>query len=64
MAFSLEPLLDAVWGHDRAVADRTVDVYVLRLRQKIEATDGISFIRSVRGSGHSFNIEVPVIQAQ
>ena len=30
-------LLDAVWGHQRAVTDRTVDVYILRLRQKIEA---------------------------
>lgn len=36
MVFSREQLLDAVWGHDRAVTDRTVDVYVLRLRQKVE----------------------------
>ncbi len=64
VVFSREQLLDAVWGHDRAVTDRTVDVYVLRLRQKIEATDGISFIRSVRGFGYSFNIEVPATQAQ
>jgi DNA-binding response OmpR family regulator len=64
VVFSREQLLDAVWGHDRAVTDRTVDVYVLRLRQKIEAAEGISFIRSVRGFGYSFNIEVPVTQAQ
>src|ERR1700723_447458 len=64
VVFSREQLLDAVWGHDRAVTDRTVDVYVLRLRQKIEAADGVSFIRSVRGFGYSFNIEVPVAQAQ
>ena len=37
VVFSREQLLDAVWGHDRAVTDRTVDVYILRLRQKIEA---------------------------
>src|ERR1700755_1360325 len=36
VVFSREQLLDAVWGHDRAVTDRTVDVYILRLRQKIE----------------------------
>ena len=56
IVFSREQLLDAVWGHDRAVTDRTVDVYVLRLRQKIEA-DAASplFIRSVRGFGYSFN---------
>ncbi len=57
VVFSREQLLDAVWGHDRAVTDRTVDVYVLRLRQKIEAPEGPSFIRSVRGFGYSFNSE-------
>jgi hypothetical protein len=36
VVFSREQLLDAVWGHDRAVTDRTVDVYILRLRQKTE----------------------------
>ena len=59
VVFSREQLLDAVWGHDRAVTDRTVDVYVLRLRQKIENPDAPSFIRSVRGFGYSFNPEVP-----
>ncbi|BDC50605.1 DNA-binding response regulator [Bryobacterales bacterium F-183] len=56
VVFSREQLLDAVWGHDRAVTDRTVDVYILRLRQKIEqdATNP-SFIRSVRGFGYSFD---------
>jgi DNA-binding response OmpR family regulator len=58
VVFSREQLLDAVWGHDRAVTDRTVDVYILRLRQKIETTDGVSFIRSVRGFGYSFNSEI------
>jgi DNA-binding response OmpR family regulator len=57
VVFSREQLLDAVWGHDRAVTDRTVDVYVLRLRQKIEVPEGPSFIRSVRGFGYSFNSE-------
>jgi len=57
VVFSREQLLDAVWGHDRAVTDRTVDVYILRLRQKIEVPDGPAFIRSVRGFGYSFNSE-------
>ena len=57
VVFSREQLLDAVWGHDRAVTDRTVDVYILRLRQKIEVEDGPSFIRSVRGFGYSFSVE-------
>jgi two-component system phosphate regulon response regulator PhoB len=59
VVFSREQLLDAVWGHDRAVTDRTVDVYILRLRQKIEVDETAPFIRSVRGFGYSFNSEVP-----
>ncbi len=56
VVFSREQLLDAVWGHDRAVTDRTVDVYILRLRQKIEADPANPLmIRSVRGFGYSFN---------
>lgn len=56
VVFSREQLLDAVWGHDRAVTDRTVDVYILRLRQKIEGDPANPhFIRSVRGFGYSFN---------
>ncbi len=56
VVFSREQLLDAVWGHDRAVTDRTVDVYILRLRQKIEDDPASPLlIRSVRGFGYSFN---------
>jgi DNA-binding response OmpR family regulator len=58
VVFSREQLLDAVWGHGRAVTDRTVDVYILRLRQKIETAAGMSYIRSVRGFGYSFNPQV------
>ncbi len=54
--FTRDQLLDAVWGHGRAVTTRTVDVYVLRLRQKIEADPANpSFIRSARGFGYSFS---------
>ena len=55
VVFSREQLLNAVWGQDRAITDRTVDVYILRLRQKIE-TDASAprMIHSVRGFGYSF----------
>jgi DNA-binding response OmpR family regulator len=61
VVFSREQLLDAVWGNDRAVTDRTVDVYVLRLRQKLETEPGNpELIRSVRGFGYSFNeVKIP-----
>ena len=56
VVYSREQLLDAVWGHDRAVTDRTVDVYILRLRQKVEADSANPlFIRAVRGFGYSFH---------
>ncbi|MDQ2710821.1 MAG: response regulator transcription factor [Acidobacteriota bacterium] len=59
IVFSREQLLDAVWGHDRAVTDRTVDVYILRLRQKVESDPANPFlIRSIRGFGYSFNNNV------
>lgn len=60
VVFSREQLLDSVWGHDRAVTDRTVDVYILRLRQKVEGDPtNPAYIRSVRGFGYSFN-DAPV----
>lgn len=55
LVFSREQLLDAVWGVNRAVTDRTVDVYVLRLRHKLETDPANPLrIRSVRGFGYSF----------
>src|SRR5271163_2151679 len=55
VVFSREQLLDAVWGQDRAITDRTVDVYILRLRQKIEKdASAPRLIHSVRGFGYSF----------
>jgi len=64
VVFTREQLLDSVWGHDRAVTDRTVDVYILRLRQKIEQdpTDPM-LIRSVRGFGYSFNDHLQQLEA-
>lgn len=53
VVFSREQLLDYVWGMDRAVTDRTVDVHILRLRQKVEVDPASpSLIRSVRGFGY------------
>ncbi|HEY1947886.1 MAG TPA: response regulator transcription factor [Bryobacteraceae bacterium] len=65
VVFSREQLLDAVWGHDRAVTDRTVDVYILRLRQKIEADPANPLmIRSVRGFGYSFNNSMQPVELE
>jgi len=55
VVFSREQLLNTVWGQDRAITDRAVDVYVLRLRQKVEQdpTHPV-LIHSVRGFGYTF----------
>lgn len=58
MVFSREQLLRAVWGDDRSIVDRSVDVYVLRLRKKLESDPSTpELICSVRGFGYSFNAE-------
>ena len=55
VVFSREQLLNAVWGQDRAITDRAVDVYVLRLRQKVEHDPANPvLIHSVRGFGYTF----------
>lgn len=54
--YSRSQLLDEVWGTDRTVAERAVDVCVLRLRQKIERDpSGPKWIHSVRGFGYTFD---------
>ena len=53
--FSREQLLNSVWGQDRAITDRAVDVYILRLRQKVERDPANpALIHSVRGFGYTF----------
>ena len=63
VVFSREQLLNAVWGQDRAITDRTVDVYILRLRQKIERDPAAPrLIHSVRGFGYSFEPRGPEVR--
>ncbi len=55
--FSRDRLLDEVWGRDRFVTPRTVDVHIRRLRQKIEAqADAPRFLQTVRGAGYRFAV--------
>jgi DNA-binding response OmpR family regulator len=53
--FSRQRLLDAVWGNRRDILERTVDAYIVRLRNKIEDEPSRPrWIRSMRGVGYSF----------
>ena len=53
--FSRESLLNGVWGQDAFIDDRTVDVHVGRLRRELNAGARKDPIRTVRGSGYSFD---------
>ncbi|MHB8755871.1 MAG: response regulator [Candidatus Acidiferrales bacterium] len=53
--FSRDQLLDAVWGSDRFVTPRSVDVYVRRLREKVEQNpEKPEYLKTVRGAGYLF----------
>jgi two-component system phosphate regulon response regulator PhoB len=54
--FSRDRLLDEVWGRDRFVTPRTVDVHMRRLREKIEVrADKPLYLQTVRGAGYRFS---------
>jgi len=53
--YSRAQLLDAVWGHDVYVDERTVDVHVGRLRKAILRGREKDPIRTVRGMGYAFD---------
>lgn len=46
--FSREEILNAVWGPEMYVVDRTVDVHVRKVREKI----GSAYIETVKGVGY------------
>ncbi|MBC8061939.1 MAG: response regulator transcription factor [Clostridiaceae bacterium] len=50
-------LLDKVWGYDYLGENRTVDVHIRHLRQKLQEDDkNPEFIETVRGIGYRFNL--------
>ncbi len=52
--FSREQILDYLWGKEKIVIDRTVDVHIKNLREKLlEAGD---YIKNVRGVGYKIEI--------
>lgn len=48
--FSRQDVLDRVWGRDVYVVDRTVDVHVRKIREKL----GEDYIETVKGVGYRF----------
>jgi two-component system phosphate regulon response regulator PhoB/two-component system alkaline phosphatase synthesis response regulator PhoP len=48
--FSRDQILDFLWGQEKAVLDRTVDVHIKHLREKIGKAGRL--IKNVRGVGY------------
>jgi two-component system alkaline phosphatase synthesis response regulator PhoP len=48
--FTREVILSSVWGEDVVVGDRTIDVHIRKLREKI----GSSHIKTIKGVGYKF----------
>lgn len=53
--FTRNQLLDAVWGHQVIVEDRTVDVHIRRLRKALSEHGVEHLVQTVRGSGYRFS---------
>ncbi len=48
--FTREGILSSVWGEDVVVGDRTIDVHIRKLREKI----GSPHIKTIKGVGYKF----------
>lgn len=48
--FTRDVILDHVWGGDVVVGDRTIDVHIRKLREKL----GENYIKTVKGVGYKF----------
>jgi len=55
--FTRDQLLDAVWRDTAFVTPRSVDVYVRRLREKIESNpEDPQYLKTIRGAGYRFEV--------
>jgi two-component system phosphate regulon response regulator PhoB len=54
--FTRDQILDSVWRDGRYVTSRSVDVYVRRVREKIERDpENPLYLKTVRGAGYRFD---------
>jgi two-component system alkaline phosphatase synthesis response regulator PhoP len=48
--FTREEILSSIWGNDVVVGDRTIDVHVRKIREKLETPN----IRTIKGVGYKY----------
>ena len=51
--FKREKIMDTVWGSEVIVGDRTIDVHIRKLREKV----GNKYFKTIKGVGYKFVIE-------
>jgi len=56
--FTREQILDAVWGVNTYLGDRTVDVHILRLRKLLKPHGAAGMIKTVRGAGYRLSRKI------
>lgn len=49
--YSRDQILTIVWGNDTVVGERTIDVHIRKLREKL----GDDYIRTIKGVGYTFS---------
>ena len=49
--FNRDQILASVWGNEAIVGERTIDVHIRKLREKL----GDEYIRTIKGVGYTFN---------
>ena len=57
--FSRERILSSVWGHSEDPLTKVVDVYIRRLRSKIDDGHAVPLIHTVRGLGYRLEAAPP-----
>jgi len=50
--FQRQEILNRVWGNEVIVGDRTIDVHIRKIRQKLD----MDCITTVKGIGYKFNL--------
>ena len=50
--YSRRQIIDYVWGVDKEISFRTVDVHINRIRKMMNLNDGNQVIRTIRGAGY------------
>lgn len=56
--FSREQLIEDLWGYDYEGTDRTIDVHINRLRERLPSDNDYPFrIKTIRGLGYRFEVD-------